>query len=53
MSHTLSPKRLRILWRSKYHAHQYFISVNDGFNETDNISGYAKLVHIEVLIFLI
>ena len=51
MVYQLFPKRLRILWASKYCKNQYYISVTHTLDERSNISGYARMVDIEVYFF--
>jgi len=53
MVHQLYPKRLRILWGSKYRKDQFYISVTHSLDELSNVTGYAKTKDIEVYSFLI
>ena len=51
MVYQLKPKRLRVLWPSKYRNDTFFISVTDSLDE-DGITGYADIKDIKVFIFL-
>ena len=49
MVYQLCPKRLRILWRSRYRKDQYYISVTHSLDENSNIKGYAEMKDIKVI----
>ena len=52
MVYQLKPKRLRVLWPSKYRNDTFFISVTDSLDE-DGITGYADIKDIKVFIYFI
>jgi len=51
MKFKLLPKRVRILWPSKYRADQYWISISEVYGESSNYEGYARLSDIKVLLY--